>query len=240
MSNLSLIEKGTRIDLSSDDLADKFGIAELTVNDGLVWATDGSGNRKWFSPDDAFKLSEQLNDMAKAFALQGREAEDVFRETCQLAYYMATAGLIAKQEREKSVGTGNMTERVTKELTAKEGHALDWDGTSSKVLDGLVAVCAEMFPDLDVGTIGDVMKMTDVGGKRKLGTLKMLDDYKNAGKPLANPKTALDMYDALADGRIVAPPPTIAGARFGGRDFETETAKNFLRQQGKLNNGALK
>lgn len=202
---MALVGESTIQEVYRNGMAERFGIGYIRVVDGLIFVGEGEGGaRKWYKPEQAAALADQINAFAKGiYALEG-PGNQTFRDACELAGMLAEAAQKAHAERELSKGTGNKTEIVTKQLTPLPGHVLDWEGSDRKVLDGMVELAAGMFKDLDTGVIGDVLRMSDVGGERKLGALKILDQFKQHGKIL-QPRAAVSMYDDIKAGRIVLP-----------------------------------
>lgn len=195
------------MDVFRNGLAEKFGISYVRAVDGLVWVAEDEGKgsgRKWYKPEQASALSDQVNAFAKGIYALGDANTQSFKDACELAAVLADAARLARAQRELSKGTGNLTEQVEKQLTPLPGHVLDWNGADKKVLDGLVELASGMFKELDVGAIGDVMMMADAGGERKLGALRIMDQFKSSGKNIL-PRVAVGMYDDLKSGRLVLP-----------------------------------
>lgn len=185
-------------------LAERFGITDLRAVDGIVFATDGENTKKWYTPDGAYRISDQIQAFAKAIMAAGKGGDPIFGQAVELANALAEAAREAQFQREESKGTGNKTELVQKQLTPLSGHVLDWDGADKKVLDGLVELGMTLFPTLKDHEIGDVMKMSDVRGITKLGALRLLEKYRQDGKSLM-PAAAVALYRDLESGRILLP-----------------------------------
>jgi hypothetical protein len=191
----------TVIDIFRNGLAEKFGIEYIRVSDGLVFVGDASdGSKKWYKPGQAAVISDQINAFAKAImATKGSEA--VVAQASELAYALAEAAQKAAALQEISRGTGNKVDIIEKQLTPLPGHAMDWDGANKKELEGLVYLALSMFPTLTEGEVGDIMRMSDIGGETKLGALKIQESFKASGRRI-HARMAVNIYQDLANGKL--------------------------------------